>query len=373
MFRPLLAAARATARSVPPAAAPSRRVGLQALRRPLSSTSRRTVEYRRFDNRNRSSGQANSSENVMNYVRRRVGGDRGMVIYGVLIGGAVIYYVAHLERVPVTKRLRFMDCSRAQEEEIGQATFSETMAQFQGKLLPPDHPVTRRVRDIAKRIVERNNLGMVKEGHNLSSIEDVLSAWLGGGMESADNISATQEGNENAEWEVYVVDDPKTMNAFVIPGGKIFVFTGILQVSANDSGLATVMGHEISHVVARHGAERMSYMKVLFGVSFILETLGLDLPNSRTSETEADEIGLRLMAKACYDPSEAPKVWERMSEMGGGGGSIDILSTHPANRKRIKAEKELPMANDIVAANCGSVVDNKAGFDQASGNWSRYG
>ncbi|BEJ16005.1 hypothetical protein CspHIS471_0506100 [Cutaneotrichosporon sp. HIS471] len=357
MFRPLLAAARATVRSVPRAAAPSQRSGLQALRRPISSTSRRAVEYRRFDTR--SSGQPNSSDNVMNYVRRRVGGDRGMVIYGVLIGGGVIYYVAHLERVPITGRLRFMDCSPAQESEIGQATYSETMAQFQGQLLPPNHPVTRRVREIAKRIVERNGLGRVKEGHTLSSIEEVMGSWgMGGGMESGGNISATEEGNENAEWEVYVVDDSKTMNAFVIPGGKIFVFTGILPVSGNDSGLATVMGHEISHVVARHGAERMSYMK---------------LPNSRTSESEADDIGLRLMAKACYDPNEAPKVWERMSEMGGGGGSLDIISTHPANRKRIKAlEKELPLANELVAANCGGVADNKASFDQATANWSKW-
>ncbi|BEI92837.1 uncharacterized protein CcaverHIS019_0504650 [Cutaneotrichosporon cavernicola] len=385
MFRPLFAAARATVRSVPRAAAPSQRSGLQALRRPISSTSRRSVEYRRFDTR--SSGQPNSSDNAVNYVRRRVGGDRGMVIYGVLIGGGVIYYVAHLERVPVTGRLRFMDCSPEQESEIGQATYSETMAQLQGQLLPPNHPVTRRVREIAKRIVERNGLGRVKEGHTLSTIEEVMGSWgMGGGMESPGNISATEEGNENAEWEVYVVDDSKTMNAFVIPGGKIFVFTGILPVSGNDSGLATVMGHEISHVVARHGAERMSYMKVLFAVSFILETLGLDvgltralvtlmlqLPNSRTSESEADDIGLRLMAKACYDPSEAPKVWERMSEMGGGGGKFDITSTHPANRKRIKAlEKELPLANELAAANCSGVADHKASFDEATANWSKW-
>lgn len=91
MFRPLLTAARAAARSAPRAAAPSQRSGLQALRRPLTSSSRHRVEYRRFDNR--SPGQPDSG-NVMNYVRRRVGGDRGMVIYGLLIGGGAIYYVA---------------------------------------------------------------------------------------------------------------------------------------------------------------------------------------------------------------------------------------------------------------------------------------
>lgn len=162
--------------------------------------------------------------------------------------------------------------------------------------MPPNHPITRRVRDIAVRIVERNGLGKVKSGHTLSSLEGIVPGWGGGGGDRGDDINIfTGQGvdgaikafesigvpDQNSEWEVYVVNEPKTKNAFVIPGGKIFVFTGILPVAANDDGLAIVMGHEIAHVVARHGAERMSSMKVLFGVSFLLETLGLDVGLTR--------------------------------------------------------------------------------------------
>lgn len=87
--------------------------------------------------------------------------------------------------------------------QIGQATYAETMQQFQGQILPPNHPITRRVREIAKRIVERNGLGRIKEGHSLSTIEEVMGAWgQRQGMESPENIEATEQPNANAEWEV---------------------------------------------------------------------------------------------------------------------------------------------------------------------------
>lgn len=87
--------------------------------------------------------------------------------------------------------------------QIGRTTYAETMEQFQGQILPPNHPVTRRVRDIAKRIVERNGLGLIKEGHSLSTIEQVMGAWEERkGMESPENIQATEQPNPNAEWEV---------------------------------------------------------------------------------------------------------------------------------------------------------------------------
>lgn len=188
-----------------------------------------------------------------------------------------------------------MDCSPEQEQEIGKASFVETMDQFGMKCLPPNHPITRRVREIATRIVEGNALGHMKSAPGLGAVEARMSQW---GIDENGNIysgdRADDQNSTKNEWEVFVVDDPKTKNAFVIPGGKIFVFTGILPVSANDDGLATVMGHEIAHVgewilrsetrlttVARHGAERMSSMKVLFGISFLLESLGLDVGLTR--------------------------------------------------------------------------------------------
>jgi hypothetical protein len=98
------------------------------------------------------------------------------------------------------------------------------------------------VRNIAQRIVERNGLVKMKAGHTLGSIEGEVGSWGFGGADPNEPPTA------DTEWEVYVVDDPQTKNAFVLPGGKIFVFTGILPVSANDDGLATVMGHEVAHV-----------------------------------------------------------------------------------------------------------------------------
>ncbi|KAI9142122.1 peptidase M48 [Paraphysoderma sedebokerense] len=121
----------------------------------------------------------------------------------------------------------------------------------------------------------------------------------------------------------YVINAP-VQNAFVLPGGKVFVFTGILPVVKNEDGLAVVLGHEIAHQVARHSSEKLSWLKVLmlaqFLLSFVFDTslffnrmfleLGILLPFSRKMEVEADEIGLMLTAQACYDPREAIGLWQ---------------------------------------------------------------
>jgi len=334
----------------------------------------------------------------MSYLQRRLGGQRAVYLYGIALGGGGIYYIAHLERVPETGRLRFIDVSEASEKELGKQTQLQTLDEYSRALLPPNHPTSRRVRQVAQRIIESSGLGRMKSGHELAAVEGNVPAWGGGASEESmgdiffggagKNPAPTQE----TEWEVYVIDDKKTKNAFVLPGGKIFVFTGILPVSANDDGLATVLGHEIAHQVARHPAERMSYMKVLFGVSILLESLGLDvgmtrllvtfvmqLPNSRTSESEADHIGLRLMSRACFNPGESTKMWQRMSESEGNQslGGVDFLSTHPANSKRIKKLEEwMPEALQIRAASsCASTGAQYGGFLDAlspAGSFSRW-
>ncbi|KAG8879265.1 hypothetical protein FRB97_001795, partial [Tulasnella sp. 331] len=164
--------------------------------------------------------------------------------------------------------------------------------------------------------------------------------------------------------------------------GKIFVFTGILPVAGNDDGLATVLGHEIAHQVERHVAEKASSMKVFTALVLLLEILGLDiglsrigltllmtLPNSRKVESEADNVGLRLMAQACYDPRQSVGLWERMSELekqkGGGSwlsfGSSDFLSTHPANAKRIATLQQwIPAALQVRAGASCSMADGQS-------------
>ncbi len=165
------------------------------------------------------------------------------------------------------------------------------------------------------------------------------------------------------KWEFNLIDDDKTINAFCMPGGKVAVYTGIMPIAKDEAGLAVIMGHEVAHAIAKHGNERMSQMllvqlggvaldvaiknkpdetKNMFRLAYGVGTqLGLLLPFSRTHESEADHIGLILMARAGYDPVAAPYFWQRMSKIGGGKRAPQFLSTHPSPLKRVKRLKQL--------------------------------
>ena len=145
------------------------------------------------------------------FLRRRLGSDRAVWIYGIGLGGAGIYYVVHLERVPETGRLRFIDVSEAQERELGLQTQLQTLKEYDRALLPPNHPVTKRVRKIAQRIVEGSNLGRMKSGGEMSTIEgSVPNFGKGGDMGDIDmgevllGGSAAKDVDEgkDTEWEV---------------------------------------------------------------------------------------------------------------------------------------------------------------------------
>lgn len=157
------------------------------------------------------------------------------------------------------------------------------------------------------------------------------------------------------QWEYNLVKS-KELNAWCMPGGKIVFYTGILPICENEAGIAAVMGHEVAHALADHGAQRMSAStlqkaglivgnvatmndrnkNVAFNAAYgIGSTVGVMLPYSRGHETEADIIGQRLMAIAGYDPSEAADLWRRMQESGG-QAPPEILSTHPSSSTRIK-------------------------------------
>ncbi|MCW7504064.1 M48 family metallopeptidase [Leptospira paudalimensis] len=150
-------------------------------------------------------------------------------------------------------------------------------------------------------------------------------------------------------WEVIVFKD-NTPNAFALPGGKIGVFTGMFSVAKNKDQLAAVIGHEIGHVIARHGNERVSQNQLASGSVKLLETLGKPtvagalgmgaklgvlLPFSRQHESEADLIGLEIMAKSGFDPRESVNLWKNMSALGG-GKPTELLSTHPSDETRMK-------------------------------------
>lgn len=166
-------------------------------------------------------------------------------------------------------------------------------------------------------------------------------------------------------WQFSVIDDP-TVNAWCMPGGKVVFYTGILPVCQDENGIAVVMGHEISHAIARHGNERMSQglLLQLGGVALNVATstkpeetrqlfqlaygvganVGVMLPYSRKHESEADRMGIIFMAMAGYDPNNAPLFWERMNKLGGSKPPL-ILSTHPSDEKRIAdLKKNMPEA-----------------------------
>lgn len=166
-------------------------------------------------------------------------------------------------------------------------------------------------------------------------------------------------------WEVKVIDEPEEVNAWCMAGGKMAIYTGMLnKLKPTDDELAQVMGHEISHALANHTAERMSVAMAsslgvtLLGVAtesnemamtagVVAAKLALELPNSRDGESEADEIGIELAARAGYDPRAAVTLWQKMGQVGG-SAPPQFLSTHPspANRQqRLQklAEKLMPV------------------------------
>ncbi|WFD49068.1 metalloendopeptidase [Malassezia furfur] len=260
---------------------------------------------------------------------------RQLTVVLVLAGAGGVYYVCHLQQVPETGRWRFLDVSVTDEDQLGRQSYEQTMQTYGDRVLSSWSPDAVRVRSVAQRII------------------DVCG----------DLDRERAPGAPPTQWNVHVIASPEK-NAFALPGGSIFVFTGILPVCQNDDGLATVLSHEIAHVLARHPAEKMSGLTVVYVLGLFMDMLGFDiglsrmalnllmsLPNSRTMESEADHIGLEIMAKACFDPSQAVSFWQRM-----GGGSAgrqgklaesaqSILSTHPVDSTRVQQIQQwLPSA-----------------------------
>lgn len=188
---------------------------------------------------------------------------------------------------------------------------------------------------------------------------------VGGRLVNAINNYYRQKGLaselEGYKWEYNLVDS-KEVNAWCMPGGKIVVYTGLLPITQNEAALAVVIGHEISHALAKHGNERMSQQMVAQGIGVaggILTSsnekaanifnnvygptaqIGVLLPNSRKQELEADKFGLIFTAMAGYNPQEAIPLWERMQAASGSSKPPEFLSTHPAEATRIARLKEL--------------------------------
>ena len=229
---------------------------------------------------------------------------------------------------PYTDRPQLLLISESQELQLGAQAYAQVLRDPKVKISQDPREVEP-VNRVAKRVIE------------------------------AAKQSKYAEMAKQFNWQVIVIKDDKTMNAFALPGGKIAVYTGIFPIAKNEAGHAAILGHEVTHALARHGAERMSQgLLTQLGLEaanialasqgaspIVMQTamtalglganVGVLLPFSRAHESEADYIGLLLAAQAGYDPREAVRVWERMEQVSK-GQPAEFLSTHPSHGTRIQ-------------------------------------
>ncbi|KAM0879660.1 hypothetical protein ACQ4PT_034083 [Festuca glaucescens] len=335
---------------------------------------------------------------VIHFSRRRGGGarwyhDRRKVTAVVLISGgaAVVVYFGNLETVPYTNRTHFVLVSPQLERQLGESQFADLKKELAPKILPPLHPDSVRVRLIASEIVRALHRGLAdrrSEDFSDAFYGDISSdlAIKNRDMEAEDvmqhaspnkdasTAAAAQRNDEllddrwvaesrrrgkvrgaqpqtkhlnELNWEVIVVRD-NLVNAMCLPGGKIVVFTGLLDHFKTDAEIATVLSHEIGHAIARHLPEMITkgmwftilqivilqfiYMPDLINA---MSNLLLRLPFSRRMEIEADHIGVMLQASAGFDPRVAPTVYEKLGKIAGNPSALkNYLSTHPSSQKR---------------------------------------
>ncbi|KAI3942330.1 hypothetical protein MKW92_041467 [Papaver armeniacum] len=305
-----------------------------------------------------------------------------LITVGLVVGG-VVTAVWGSERIPYSERIHLIFLSKDFERKIGKRSYNGVLKKYEGKILPETHPESVRVRLIAKDIIEalRRGLRYEQVGSDLEYNKEVdkeVQEIAGQAKKGSQVVTYHLEG---LDWEILVVDEP-TVNAICMPGGKIVVFTGLLNRFKSDAEVATILAHEVGHVVARHGAENITNTMCFVILRLILsqfantnEMTNLDkayktllhLPFSRRMEKEADYIGLLLLASAGYDPRGAPQVYEKLGD-GKSSWSSDYLSTHPSGKKRaqlLSQEKVMEEALSIYRkSNSGRV--SKASFEALS-------
>lgn len=266
---------------------------------------------------------------------RRRGGFRWQIMLLFAVGAA-IYYFANQETVPLTGRKQLRTMEPAQEMALGLQSYQQILGDSQ--VLPTNEPVVQAVQQIGERLKR-----------------------------------AAAPEDPGFEWAFNVIDSDQA-NAFALPGGYTAIYTGLIPIAENEDGIAVIMGHEIGHALAHHGAERMAQqnMQRIVGAGVSLGAGGMDmgaqravmgvfggisqygyaLPFSRKHESEADYIGLILVARACYDPREAPLLWERMGA-NGGATPPEFQSTHPSPETRVSDfQAWMPEAIEIYNQNC---------------------
>ena len=230
----------------------------------------------------------------------------------------------------------------------------------------PEAKLNAQAAQIYEKIKEKEKLSEDTTSLNLikdigSRMEDSISEYF--------YQSNLADPTVNFDWEYILIDNKKIRNAWCMPGGKIAVYSGMLDVTKNKDGLAAVMGHEIAHAVAKHSAERASRGVVLnvgtrlvdivsggkisnvnrvVGMDTVglMQQIGIMNPFNRKQETEADYLGMIFSSLSGYDIRETVKIWERMKEINKGKEPMEFMSTHPSSKNRIKNINE--WTNDII-------------------------
>ena len=260
------------------------------------------------------------------------------------------YYLTNRQESSLTGRTQLISSDAQQDAALGLQAYQQVLSQSQ---VVADGPDVARIRQIAQR---------------LEAVAPKVEAEL-----AAEHGRKPTIDWSTFRWEVSVLQSDE-VNAFCLPGGKIAVYTGLLPVAQNDDAIAIVLGHEISHALLRHGAERMAQQhmaqigqvavgmaagdldpqqqQAVMGAYGVAGKYGVLMPFSRKDESEADEIGLMLAAAACYDPQAAIPFWERMQQQGA-GKPPEFMSDHPSDAHRIERLQALmPKALAIGAKFC---------------------
>ena len=224
----------------------------------------------------------------------------------------------------------------------------------------PESTLNRQAAQIYERV--KKNSKLIDDNKDFKEIKSI-GQEIEYSVSSYFNREDLKDPTRNFQWEYILIDNDKIKNAWAMPGGKIAVYTGILEVTKNTDGLAAVMGHEISHAVAKHSIERASRSVLLnigtsiadiatggkisqasrsagVDVAGMLRTFGIDNPFNRKQESEADYLGLIFSSLSGFDIRESVKLWERMKEANKGKEPPEWMSTHPSSSKRIKSLKK---------------------------------
>ncbi len=242
-------------------------------------------------------------------------------------------------------------------------------------------PMTGRKQLILMPESQEMSLGLQAYNETLSEQEESRNVPLTQLVSRVGHRIADVSGRTDFDWEFRLIASQE-QNAFCLPGGKVAVYEGILPICENEAGLAVVMAHEVAHALARHGGERMSQSMMNDGAKAVVDKIarnkvpekadlllqaygvateyGVILPYSRKQESEADHIGVMLMAQAGYEPNEAPRFWSRFSAMGG-DKPAEFMSTHPSDERR---ERDLLALMTEASTHYGSAAE-KYGRGQA--------